>query len=195
MSEVHPRLSRADQHRLRLVHQLRAISVQLDLARGAFARANALHDTDVRALITLLDADRADIAATAGWLGAQLGLTSPATTALIDRLETAGYVHRQPSPVDRRKVEIQVSRSAIALGWTFFGPLLTAMITAMRPFDVGELDTIERFLREVAAVTQWQDGPASRPTEHPTLASDVPSRRLPSGCPPERRATAPRRTL
>lgn len=155
-----PEFDAADQRRLQLVHQLRAISVELDLARGAFARANGLHDTDVRALICLLDADRAGIPATPGWLGAQLGLTSPSTTALLDRLERAGHVYRQPSPMDRRKVQIRVSEAAVDLGWTFFGPLLTSMIAAMRAFSREELDTVERFLREVAAVVRWTDDAA-----------------------------------
>lgn len=150
-----PEFGPADQRRLQLVHQLRAISVQLDLARAAFGQANGLHDTDVRALICLLDADRAGIPATPGWLGAQLGLTSPATTALLDRLEQAGHIYRQRSPADRRKVQIRVSTAAIDLGWTFFGPLLTSMISAMRPFSSADLDTVERFLREVAAVVRW----------------------------------------
>jgi DNA-binding MarR family transcriptional regulator len=159
---VPPSMGEQDQRCLRLVHQLRAISVQLELARAAFARANALHDTDVRALICLLDADRAGIPATPGWLGSQLGLTSPATTALIDRLEAAGHVHRQPSPTDRRKVEIQVSAAAIDLGWDFFGPLLSGMIGAMRQFHPGELATVEWFLRDVAAATHWPGDQAAR---------------------------------
>jgi len=165
---LRPYFDEQDQRRLQLVHQFRAISVQLDLARAAFARANALHGTDVRALICLLDADRAGIPATAGWLGSQLGLTSPSTTALIDRLQAAGHVWRQPSPADRRKVEIRVSQQAIALGWDFFGPLLTGMIRAMRSFAPGELDTAERFLREVAAATRWPgDQASSQPAPPP----------------------------
>src|SRR6185437_3250843 len=113
-----------------------------------------LHDTDVRALICLLDAERAGTPATPGWLGGQLALTSPATTALIDRLEAAGHVRRQPSPTDRRKVEILVSQEAVTLGWTFFGPLLSSMIAAMREFTPADLGIVERFLREVAAATR-----------------------------------------
>jgi DNA-binding MarR family transcriptional regulator len=176
---THPPFDENDQRRLRLVHQLRAISVQLDLARAAFARAHALHDTDVRALICLLDAERAGIAATPGWLGSQLGLTSPATTALIDRLAAAGHVRRRPSPADRRKVEILVSQQAVALGWDFFGPLLAGMITAMRPFSPGELNTIERFLRDVAAATRWQDGQTTG-TGHRAGRAEPPTRRFPT---------------
>jgi DNA-binding MarR family transcriptional regulator len=153
---VQPDFGEQDRRRLQLVHLLRAISVELDLARAAFARANALHDTDVRALIHLLDADRAGIPATAGWLGSQLGLTSPSTTALIDRLESAGHVHRRRSPRDRRKVEIRVSEQAVTLGWAFFGPLLAGMVAAMRPFGPEELDTVGRFLHDVSAATHWR---------------------------------------
>jgi DNA-binding MarR family transcriptional regulator len=159
---AHPPIDDTDQPLLQLVHQLRAISVQLDLARAAFGKAHMLHDTDVRALIRLLDAERAGVAATPGWLGSQLSLTSPATTALIDRLERAGHVHRQPIPADRRKVEIRVSQQAVALGWNFFGPLLASMMAAMRQFSPAELDTVGRFLREVAAVTSWR---TSRPDQ------------------------------
>jgi DNA-binding MarR family transcriptional regulator len=148
-----------DPRRLRLVHALRAISVELELARADFARTHALHDTDVRALIHLLDAQRAGTLATAGWLGGQLGLTSAATTGLIDRLERAGHVRRQRSGRDRRQVEVVVTDSAVELGWSYFGPLLAAMVGAMETFDAQELDTVERFLSEVARAPGA--GPAS----------------------------------
>jgi DNA-binding MarR family transcriptional regulator len=154
---VQPGFDEQDQRGLQLVHRLRAISVDLELSRAAFARAHGLHDTDVRALIHLLDADRAGLPATPGWLGAQLGLTSPSTTALIDRLESAGHVVRRRSSADRRKVELRVSDQAVALGWAFFGPQLTGMIRAMRSFAPAELDTVDRFLREVATAAQWPE--------------------------------------
>ncbi|MBJ7353128.1 MAG: MarR family transcriptional regulator, partial [Rhodococcus sp.] len=40
------------------VHQLRALTVDLDLLGAEFAQRHALHPTDIRALICLLDADR-----------------------------------------------------------------------------------------------------------------------------------------
>ena len=72
---MYPPVGDPGQQRLRLVHQLRAISMELDLARSAFAQANGLHDTDVRALIALLDAGRAAAQATPGWLKTKLKLT------------------------------------------------------------------------------------------------------------------------
>ena len=44
---------------------------------------------------------------TSGLLAAHTGLTTGATTRLIDRLERAGHVRRVPDPTDRRKVVIE----------------------------------------------------------------------------------------
>ncbi|MDP9870016.1 MULTISPECIES: MarR family winged helix-turn-helix transcriptional regulator [Streptosporangium] len=44
---------------------------------------------------------------TPGELGTRTGLTTGPTTRLVDRLEQAGYVHRAPSPDDRRKVIVE----------------------------------------------------------------------------------------
>ena len=123
---MYPPVGDPGQQRLRLVHQLRAISVELDLARSAFAQANGLHDTDVRALIALLDE----------------------------------RILRRPSAADRRKVELHVSDQAIALGWEFFGPLLTGMMRAMESFSADELGVAEHFLGEVAAATRWTSPPS-----------------------------------
>lgn len=44
---------------------------------------------------------------TSGELAARTGLTTGATTRLIDRLERAGYVRRAADPDDRRKVIVE----------------------------------------------------------------------------------------
>ena len=89
---------------LRVVHQLRAITVELDLVGAEFAQRNSLHPTDLRALICLLDAARAHTLATPGWLGRQLGLNSAGTTALVDRLESR-YRIEQRRLADSRLAE------------------------------------------------------------------------------------------
>ena len=137
---------------MRLVHLLRAVTVELDLRGAEFARENGLHATDVRALIHLLDAGRSGAAATPGWLGRQLGMNSAATTAVTDRLEQAGHLRRERDTRDRRRVHLVVSDQAMALGWSFFGPLIDGMLTAMRAFTDQELDTVARFLQAMADV-------------------------------------------
>ncbi|MER5785540.1 MarR family transcriptional regulator [Streptomyces mobaraensis] len=44
---------------------------------------------------------------TSGELSARTGLTTGATTRLIDRLERAGHVRRTADPADRRKVVVE----------------------------------------------------------------------------------------
>jgi DNA-binding MarR family transcriptional regulator len=141
----------ANSPQMELVHLLRAVTVDLDLLGASFASAHGLHATDVRALIHLLDADRTGIAATPGWLGAQVGLNSASTTALIDRLERLGHVRRSRDSADRRRVLLTVDPTAVELGWTFFGPLIERLVTAMQAFTNDELDTARRFLLTMRA--------------------------------------------
>jgi DNA-binding MarR family transcriptional regulator len=131
---------------LQMVHLLRAITVELDLFGAAFAGEHGLHPTDLRALISLLDADRAGLTATPGWLGGQLGLNSASVTALIDRLEGAGHIRRVRDTADRRRVLLVIEPSAVAMGLAFFGPLITQLVASMRQFDAAELATVRRFL-------------------------------------------------
>jgi DNA-binding MarR family transcriptional regulator len=156
----------ASQHEgLQLVHLLRAITVELDLFGAEFASKHQLHPTDVRALIHLLDAARAGRQATPGWLGGQLGLNSASATALVDRLEDAGYVRRVRDTRDRRRVFLAVQEQAMTLGWSFFGPLISQMVTAMQAFDDAELSVVRRFLQDmlsIAAESRRQHGPAGQ---------------------------------
>ncbi|MEY9944778.1 MarR family winged helix-turn-helix transcriptional regulator [Kitasatospora sp. GAS1066B] len=141
---------------LRVVHQLRAVTVELDLLAGGFATRNGLHPTDLRALICLLDAARAGTAATPGWLGRQLGLNSAGTTALVDRLERLGLVRRARDSVDRRRVLLEVTEQATAMGWDFFGPLIGALVGELNEFDEAELAVVQRFLGGVLKVVAEQ---------------------------------------
>jgi DNA-binding MarR family transcriptional regulator len=136
--------------RLRLVHLLRSVAIDLDLQAAAFATENGLHPTDLRALIAMLDAERADEPMTPGRLGTRLHLNSPATTAVIDRLEALGFLARERDQRDRRRVLLIVSQQAKTLGWSFFGPLIARVLAAIDGFDEAELDAYERVLSAIA---------------------------------------------
>jgi len=137
-----------DDPRLALVHLLRAVTVQFDLLGAEFAARGGLHPTDVRALIHLLDAGRAGIVATPGWLGTQLGMNSAAVTALVDRMERLGLVDRARDPADRRRVLLTVTARAMDLGWAFFGPLIARIVGALDGYAAADLEVIRRFLAE-----------------------------------------------
>lgn len=141
---------------LELVHQLRAVAVELDLLAADFAQRYGLHPTDLRALICLLDAARSGTPATPGWLARQLGLNSAGTTALVDRLARLGHVRRTRDDHDRRKVLLEVDEQAVALGWSFFGPLINEVVALMRTFSDSELSAIQRFLLNVQEIVATQ---------------------------------------
>jgi len=145
--------------RMRLVHLLRAVTVEFDLLGAEFAARNGLHPTDLRALIALLDADRAGDTVTPGRLGEQLRLNSAGTTALVDRLERLGLVRRERDTADRRRVLLAVEDRAVELGWSFFGPTIEGLLAGMSAFDDAELATVERFLTAMA--TGLHPGPAT----------------------------------
>ncbi|MEE1807823.1 MarR family winged helix-turn-helix transcriptional regulator [Streptomyces sp. BE133] len=131
---------------MEIVHLLRKVTVEFGLRQAEFAARHGMHSTDVRALICLLDAERAGTDATAGWLGAQLGLNSAGTTSVIDRLECLGHLERTRDPRDRRRVLLSVTPRAVELGRSFFGPLIDDTVAVLREFDESETAAVRRFL-------------------------------------------------
>ncbi|MER5848250.1 MarR family transcriptional regulator [Streptomyces sp. NPDC002012] len=131
---------------MEIVHLLRKVTVEFGLRQAEFAARHGMHSTDVRALICLLDAERAGTDATAGWLGAQLGLNSAGTTSVIDRLERLGHLERTRDPRDRRRVLLNVTPRAVELGRSFFGPLIDDTVAVLREFDESETAAVRRFL-------------------------------------------------
>lgn len=172
---------------MRLVHLLRAVTVEFDLRGAEFAGRNGLHPTDLRALVCLLDADRAGATVTPGRLGEALRLNSAGTTALIDRLGRLGLVRRRRDEEDRRRVLLTVEQKAVELGWSFFGPLITNLVEAAGEFTPDELDTVHRYLTAALGAAETSRDPESqtRPQHAPRaspgsgLMRRSPSARLP----------------
>ena len=133
------------------VHRLRALTLLLDAAGAAFAARNGLSATDVRALVCLLDRERAGVPASPTWLAGQIGVTTASVTALLDRLERAGHVRRVPRSDDRRRVDVLVEDSAEDLGWSFFGPLIEATAGVLDRRSEAERAVIDTFLDEMVA--------------------------------------------
>ncbi|WP_345413607.1 helix-turn-helix domain-containing protein [Pseudonocardia xishanensis] len=132
-----------------LIRLLQAYATESARLAGEFSAANGLHTTDLHALIAVLNADGRGEPLTAGRLGAHLGLSSGATTALVDRMERHGYVQRVRDTVDRRRVVLTYGEEAARIGREFFGPLGADMDALLTGFTVDELGAVERFLAGV----------------------------------------------
>ncbi|WLQ47915.1 MarR family winged helix-turn-helix transcriptional regulator [Streptomyces poriferorum] len=143
-----------------IVHLLRKVTVEFGLRQAEFAARNGMHPTDVRALICLLDAGRSGTGATAGRLGAELGLNSAGTTSLIDRLERLGHLTRTRDARDRRRVLLSVTPQAVELGWAAFGPMIGSAEALLRGFDEVEVAAVRRFLLGFHAAVSAKPDPA-----------------------------------
>ena len=155
----------AEDPRLELGLLMRRLSIELDAVGARFAGLHGLGRTDVRALVAIMDAARTGSALTAGGLGAAVELSSASVTALVDRLERSGHVHRVRDPEDRRRVVLTMSDSSMAAGAAFFGGLQRDLIAAMADYSDDELAVVRRFLTDMTDVVvrhQRQEGSSSR---------------------------------
>ncbi|PYI67611.1 MarR family transcriptional regulator [Arthrobacter livingstonensis] len=114
---------------------------------------HGLHRTDLNALGLLVRPDAAGHAMTPGKLGEALNLSSPATTALVDRLERSGHVNRERSQTDRRQVELAMTGQARSVGRALFGPLAVHLGAALEGYTDVELELVTRFLEDMTAAT------------------------------------------
>jgi DNA-binding MarR family transcriptional regulator len=92
---------------------------------------------------------------TAGRLAAESGLTTGAVTALVDRMERAGYLRRTRDTRDRRKVWIETTERSRQFNthiWGHLGPLLRAVF---ENFTIEQIEAISEYM-EVAAYVNRQ---------------------------------------
>jgi DNA-binding MarR family transcriptional regulator len=95
-----------------------------------------------------LDLVQASGGMTAGELAKASGLTTGAVTAVIDRLEEAGFVRRLRDDSDRRKVNIEVTPRHYEEAGKVWAPLMEDwQRTLAARFTAEELRTITEFLR------------------------------------------------
>lgn len=83
----------------------------------------------------------------AGQLSIEAGLTTGAVTAVIDRLEASGYVHRIRDPLDRRKIWVECTPHTNELTETIFGVYDMLGPIMMGRFTEEQLAGILAFLR------------------------------------------------
>jgi DNA-binding MarR family transcriptional regulator len=83
---------------------------------------------------------------TAGRLAAESGLTTGAVTALVDRMERAGYLVRTRDTADRRKVWIEVTDRTREMNRRIWGHLSIVLPPLFERFTVEEMNAIADYL-------------------------------------------------
>jgi DNA-binding MarR family transcriptional regulator len=127
---------------------MRLMSSFDSLFSHAVAERTGMHSTDIETL------DLLNVLGpmTAGRLSQMTGLSSGATTRLIDRLARAGLARRVSDPTDRRRVYIEpIGENLEAIG-EMYAPLSEALGRRWASFSDEELAVILRFVRETNAI-------------------------------------------
>jgi DNA-binding MarR family transcriptional regulator len=135
---------------------MRALQRAVDAYDELVAARLGINRSDLRCLDLLHERGTM----TAGELAAGSGLTSGATTRLLDRLEQVGYIRRLPDKGDRRRVLVELTPRARKLATEFYGSFEAAaaglsryrpdQLTLLRDF----LDGGRRFYEQQAARLQ-----------------------------------------
>lgn len=114
----------------------------------AFAGRHAMHRTDAVALSVLMAADADGRSITTGALGAELRLTSGATTFVVNRLEKLHLVERTRDPDDQRRILLSLSKSGRDLAMEFYSPVRSWSLGVLAKFNDAELEIVRSFLNE-----------------------------------------------
>lgn len=124
---------------------VRRLGEAMDRFDQAASSQLGIHRSDLRALNALEHGPRS-----AGALADALQLTTGSVTALIDRLEAAGYVVRRSDPTDRRRVEVELTPQTFAAFARVYRPCGEAVQSALATFDARHLADAAEVMDHVA---------------------------------------------
>lgn len=149
-----------DIHESRQIRRLHLLSQIGDVSRMNQGATNlfderlseflGINNTDGRCLDIIERLGRVS----AGQLANHAGLTTGAVTAVVDRLESVGYVTRIRDPLDRRKIWVEPTPHLTALVETIFGVYDLVGPLMVRHFSEEQLEGILAFLRMGTRVNQ-----------------------------------------
>ena len=121
---------------------LRKVGAQSVLLSDTVAKLVGLNSTDLECLDLLYLAG----ATTAGRLAQHAGLTTGAMTAVIDRLERAGFVRRLRDSQDRRCVRVEALPGRIKQIATLYEQLAKATARMHEEYEDHQLSLIVNYL-------------------------------------------------
>lgn len=137
----------SSKNRQRYLALIREFSARVVLFHDAIAEAAGLHVTDVKVLHLL-----GDEALTAGQLVEQTALTGAAITAVVDRLEKAGYVRRERGEADRRRVTVRAVPAKLKTLDRLYQDYGADMAALLSQYTDAEFAVIERYLSQTTAL-------------------------------------------
>ena len=132
------------------IEAIRGWQTDQDMFDEAAAAYLGINRTDNRCLDILDRGGRMS----AGQLATAARLTSGAVTAVLDRLETAGYVRRIPDSADRRRILVEVTPRVGKESAVIFGPMVEEGAGWIVKYSDAEMETILGFLERNREILQ-----------------------------------------
>lgn len=129
---------------------MRRASASGVLVNHAVAARIGLNPIDLECLDYIVERG----SATAGEIGARTRLTSGAVTGLIDRLVKAGFVRREFSGNDRRKVFVVPETEKLNFLEGIYAPVAQAMSEVVAGYSDADLSLVARFLNQASEATE-----------------------------------------
>ncbi|MGO2611129.1 MarR family winged helix-turn-helix transcriptional regulator [Glutamicibacter ardleyensis] len=134
-------------------HQLVALLREFAHASDRYVEStgalHGTHRTDMNALSIIMKYQQQGTPPSPRDLSHELHLSSPATTAMLDRLEKIGFIERQRTDRDRRVVRIAITDKARTGGREMFMPLGKNMLDAIAHYDAEQIALITDFMGRI----------------------------------------------
>lgn len=134
-----------EDHVLNSLHLLREFREVETGARESLRADLNINNTDLEALRFVVD-ESVEHAVTPKMLGAHLGVTSASTSALVERLISAGYLTREVDRNDRRARILHATEDARDMLDSGLQRQVGALLSAAGAFTDEELAAVERYL-------------------------------------------------
>jgi DNA-binding MarR family transcriptional regulator len=128
---------------LELLRELASVAAQV---RPAVARRARLSESELVALEHLMSGAMGPVE-----VGRRLGVTSAASTGIVDRLESRGHIRRAPHPVDRRRTEVSITESGRSEVVGYLMPMLRSLAEMDAELSEDERAVVDRYLDKAIA--------------------------------------------
>ncbi len=128
----------------------RGYGIQMTMYRNLIFGKLAVNATDMECLGYLLYKR----VASPSELARYTGLTSGATTAMLDRLEKGGFIERRPNPDDRRGTLVGFAKAGAEKVAAWFAPVGKAQDAFISSYSDKELELIAGFFERYAKI--WE---------------------------------------
>ena len=172
MPKPTPRSTPRDRLLVALDEAIRKVGAQAVLISDLVATRVGINSTDLECLDLL----QLNGPITAGQMSTRSGLTTGATTAMIDRLERAGYIRRRRDSGDRRVVVVEVLEHCGSHIAPLYQPIQKDLEKLHARYSNRELEIVVRYLTEAleagARFAGWLQTQPSQ-SKHPVRLTHV----------------------